>query len=350
MNFANDVFSVVWPPASVVLAALLMGWMANWLAKRSQQGTSGMLYQLFNWLIASFAIITIVVLLPLSDETQGQVLSLLGVVLTAVIALSATTFVANMIAGIMLQASQPFRPGDYLRVGDQFGRVTKRSLVHTQIQTEWRDFTTLPNLMLVNNPVTVLHRDGTIIFAEISIGYDVTYLKVEELLLLAGQEAKLKEPFVLIHELLDHAVVYRICGFLPQMKNLLSSRSNLRKKVLEQMHGNGVEIVSPSFMNQRALEPSKKVIPSAPVLHDTDKPREVSTAPEEKIFDKAEEAATIEELKLKHEEARTELKQKRSELKTASEETKAAVQRKIEMLEKREAWYAGRVEQQLSND
>jgi len=350
MSFANDVFSVVWPPASVVLAALLMGWVANWLAKRSQQGTSGMLYQLFNWLVASFAIITIVVLLPLSDETQGQVLSLLGVVLTAVIALSATTFVANMIAGIMLQASQPFRPGDYLRVGDQFGRVTKRSLVHTQIQTEWRDFTTLPNLMLVNNPVTVLHRDGTIIFAEISIGYDVTYLRVEELLLLAGQEAKLKEPFVLIHELLDHAVVYRICGFLPEMKNLLSSRSNLRKKVLEQMHGNGVEIVSPSFMNQRALDPAEKVIPSAPVMYDTDKPREVSTAPEEKIFDKAEEAASIEELKLKQEEARTELKQKRSELKTATEETKAAVQRKVEMLEKREAWYASLVEQQLNSD
>ena len=287
----QDILSLVWPPVSLVLAALLLAWVAKWTALRSEQGTSGLLYQLFNWLIASFTIITLVILLPLSDDTQGQVLSLLGVVLTAVIALSATTFVANMIAGIMLQASQPFRPGDYVKVNDQFGRVTKRSLVHTQIQTEWRDLTNLPNLMLVNNPVTVLHREGTIIFAEVSIGYDVTYLRVEELLLTAGEEAKLTEPFVLVHELLDHAVVYRICGFLPEMKNLLSSRSNLRKKILEQMHGNDVEIVSPSFMNQRALDPSQKVIPSKPVLHDIDKPVQATTAPEEKIFDKAEEAA-----------------------------------------------------------
>jgi len=305
---------------------------------------------LANWLIASFAIITIIVLLPLSDDTQGQVLSLLGVVLTAVIALSATTFVANMIAGIMLQASQPFRPGDYIRVNDQFGRVIKQSLVHTQIQTEWRDLTNLPNLMLVNNPVTVLHREGTIIFAEVSIGYDETYLRVEELLLKAGEEAKLTEPFVLVHELLDHAVVYRICGFLPEMKNLLSSRSNLRKKVLEQMHGNDVEIVSPSFMNQRALDPTEKVIPSKPVLHDTDKPRVATTAPEDKIFDKAEEAATLEELRQKQDEARQALKQKRAELKTASDEDRSNIERKIKMLEKQEARYGHLAEQQTNRD
>lgn len=350
MNLAEDILSVYWPPASVVIVALLLGWLAHWMARRSQKGTSGILYQLSNWLLASFAVITIVVLLPLNDETRGQVLSLLGVVLTAILALAATTFVTNMIAGIMLQASQPFRPGDYIRVNEQFGRVTKSSLFHTQIQTEWRDLTNLPNLMLVNNPVTVLHRDGTIIFAEISIGYDETYLRVEELLLQAGEDAGLGEPFVLVHELLDHAVVYRVCGFLPDMKNLLSSRSNLRKKVLEQMHGNGVEIVSPSFMNQRALDPNSKVIPAKPVLHDIDKPREISTAPEEKIFDKAEEAASIEELKLKQEEARAELKQLRSELKTADEDAKAAIGRKIEMLEKREAWCADQVEQQKNGD
>jgi len=350
VSLLQDIFSTLWPPASIVLAALLLAWLANWTAKRSKLGTSGLLYQLFNWLIASFAIIAIVVLLPLSDETQGQVMSLLGVVLTAVIALSATTFVANAIAGVMLQASQPFRPGDYVRVNDQFGRVTRRSLVHTQIQTEWRDLTTLPNLMLVNNPVTVLHRDGTIIFVEISISYDITYLRVEELLLKAGEEAKLREPFVLVHELLDHAVVYRACGFLPEMKNLLSARSNLRKKVLEQMHGNGVEIVSPSFMNQRALDPTEKVIPSKPVLHDVRKPLEATSAPEEKIFDKAEEAASIEELKQKQEEIRQELKQARSQLKTADDESRGTIERNIEMLEKREAWYADLVEQQTSRD
>ncbi|MEM1114138.1 MAG: mechanosensitive ion channel family protein [Pseudomonadota bacterium] len=343
MELLQTLLTTFWPPVATIGAALLLAWGANWAAKRSQMGTSSLLYQLLNWLIAAIAIVAIIILLPLTDETQGQVLSLLGVVLTAVIALSSTTFVSNAMAGIMLQATQPFRPGDYIRVNDQFGRVTKRSLVHTQIQTEWRDITTLPNLLLVNTPVTVLYRDGTIIYAELSLGYDLTYTRAEELLVKAGEDAGLSEPFVLVHELLDHAVVYRVCGFLPEMKNLISSRSNLRKKALEQLHGAGVEIVSPSFMNQRALDPTKPVIPAIPVKH-TQRAEVESHAPEEKIFDKAEEAASLEELKQRQEETRQDLKRERAHLRAASDEERDALEGRISMLEKREAWYADLVE------
>ena len=350
MDLVQNILQVVWPPALAVLVALLLILFARWVAKRGQAGTDTLLYQLFSWLVISITIIAIIVLLPLSEESQGQILSLMGVVLAAVLAIASTTFVSNMIAGVMLQMTQPFRAGDYVRVADQFGRVTRRSLLHTQIQTEWRDLTNLPNLLLVNNPVTVLHREGTVIYTEISLGYDVTYWRVEELLLAAGEAAKLEESFVLVHELLDHAVVYRICGFLPEMKHLVSARSNLRKRVLEHMHGNGIEIVSPSFMNQRALDPGKKVIPDSPVLHDRNKPKEATTAPEEKIFDKAEEAVSIDELKNKFEDARQELKQLRTELKAAPAEEKASQESHIESLEKRERWYADQIKQREKSD
>jgi small-conductance mechanosensitive channel len=345
MEIAQQFLPLIWPPLAVVAIALLLAWISKWVARRAKDGTSNMLYQLFNWLNASAVVIAIVVLLPLDEKTQGQILSLLGLVLTAVIALSSTTFVANAMAGIMLQATQPFRPGDYIRVNDQFGRVTKRSLTSTRIQTEWRDMTNLPNMLLVNSPVTVLHRDGTIIYAEVSIGYDVTYTRVEELMLEAGADAGLEESFVLVHELLDHAVVYRICGFLTSMNNLLSSRSNLRKAVLTRMHGSGIEIVSPAFMNQRALDPSKKVIPAVPVAMDTNGPRTSSQAPEEKIFDKALEAADLEELKLKLEETREAIKREQAQLKDVGAGKKEALKSQIETLERREKSYAHLIEQ-----
>ena len=56
-----------------------------------------------------------------------------------------------------------FRPGDFVRVGERLGRVTERGLFHTEIQTEDRDLTTLPNLYLVTNPVTVVRASGTIV-------------------------------------------------------------------------------------------------------------------------------------------------------------------------------------------
>ena len=338
MELLQQIFTAMWPAVSIIAIGLLMAWLINWFVKRSPDGTTGLLYPLLSWINLSIAVLAIVILLPISDETQGQILSLLGVVLTAVIALSSTTFVSNAMAGLMLQATQPFRPGDYIRVNDQFGRVIRRSLVYTQIQTEWRDLTTLPNLMLVNNPVNVLHREGTIIFAEVSIGYDVAYTRVEELMLLAGTDAGLEESFVLVHELLDHAVSYRVCGFLPSIENLISARSNLRKTVLAQMHGNDIEIVSPNFMNQRQLDPAHKVIPDQPVLRNRRKSEEVSFAPEGKIFDKAVEAASVEELKQNLEKTREELKLARDALKEADAENKEQLKSQLAALEKREKW------------
>lgn len=338
MEFFQQSLNTLWPLVAIIGIGAALAWVINWFVKRSPDAASGLLYPVLNWINVSAIIIALIIMLPISEQTRGQVLSLLGVVLTAVIALSSTTFVSNAMAGVMLQATQSFRPGDYIRVNDQFGRVIKRTLVNTQIQTEWRDLTTLPNLLLINSPVNVLHREGTIIFAEVSIGYDAPYTRVEALMKLAAADAGLEEPFVLVHELLDHAVAYRVCGFLPSIKNLLSSRSNLRKTVLAQMHGNGIEIVSPAFMNQRQLDPERKVIPERPVLHDPLKQDSVSQAPEEKIFDKAVEAESLDELKLNLDTTRGEIKKARNSLREAEAGNSETLETLIAELEKRENW------------
>ena len=79
-------------------------------------------------------------------------------------------------AGLMLQVAKSFSPGDFVRVGEYFGRVTERGLFHVEKQTEDRDLTTLPNLHLATNSITVVHSAGTIVSAELSLGYDVSHV------------------------------------------------------------------------------------------------------------------------------------------------------------------------------
>ena len=332
------------PALGTVSITLILLWLASlWISRDNREaGPYATAFQFLRLILSAVALITFILLLPLSDQTQGQVLSLLGVVLTAVIALSSTTFVGNVMAGLMLQASNTIRPGDFIRVADQFGRVTRRSLLQTRIQTEWRDLTTLPNILLVTNPVTVLHREGTIISAELSLGYDTPYTEVEVHLVQAATEAGLEDPFVLIQELLDHAVSYRVAGFLPETRNLLTARSNLRKKSLEVLHGHGVEIVSPSFMVQRPLKPEMKVIPERPVRHAH--PQELSTAPEERIFDQAEEAANLEQSRERLDALKGEMKKLKEELKVADATTESVIQRKIERAEQQKQWLQANIE------
>ncbi len=207
------------------------------------------------------AALFVIVALPVEAELRAQLLSLYGIALTALITLSSTTFVSNAMAGLMLRSLDNFRAGDFIRVGDHFGRVSERGLLHTEIQTEDRDLVTLPNLFLITQPVRVVHASGTLVSCELSLGYDVPRQLVREQLEAAAVEAGLTDPFVLVIRLGDFSVSYRVSGFLAEVRTLVSARSRLAAAVLDTLHGAGVEIVSPNFMNQRVLTTEAPILP-----------------------------------------------------------------------------------------
>ena len=314
------------PVLAVTTVVVLLIWLARrlLLGRKAELGAEARLpRQLALMGLTALGLLVVVLAFPMSETTRGQVLSLLGVVLTAVIALSSTTFVANVMAGLMLRVVRTFRPGDFIRIGEQFGRVTERGLFHTEIQTEDRDLTTFPNLYLVTNPITVVHSTGTIISATLSLGYDIPRSQIEELLKQAAAEADLLEPFVQVKGLGDFSVSYRVAGFLPEVKQLLTARSNLQKKILDVLHTNDVEIVSPTFMNQRRLPEVGKTIPKpSPVVREELQ----EPGPEELIFDKAEEAAALEELR----DEQTALKQRLQDLRERKKEAGAAQKEALE--------------------
>ena len=210
-------------------------------------------------------------------------------------------------AGFMLRGMRSFRLGDFLRVEKQFGRVTERGLFHTEIQTEERDLTTLPNLFLVSHPFTVIRSSGTIVSATVSLGYDTSHQVIEKLLLEAALAAKLTDPFVHVLELGDYSVTYRVAGFLGDVKQLLTTRSKLRAKMLSTLHEAEVEIVSPSFMNQRQLDHAIRVLPTQKLGPYRTLDEESETKAESLIFDKADAVAQIEELRERREALREEI-------------------------------------------
>lgn len=308
---------------AIVLAGLVL-WSVNRTFRRNVQGEVRVSQQLIMLMLTSIGVLIVIFALPLSETSRGQLLSLLGIVVTAVIALSSTTFVANVMAGLMLRAVNSFRPGDFVRCSTYFGRVTERGIFHTEIQTEDRDLTTLPNMFLVTNPVTVVRSSGTIISAHLSLGYDIPHDRIEELLARAAEQAGLEDAFVLIGELGDFSVSYRVGGFFKDVNRLLTAKSRLRKEILDVMHEQGVEIVSPNFMNQRILQPGEKMIPRSMSRQPK---REDESAPEEVIFDKADTAAEKETLKLTLSKLRSEIAQIDEDLKEEEEEGSIAALR-----------------------
>ena len=324
------------PTAVAVVAVVLVIWAVRLVLEKRNAGAPDRRFrsQLIIMVLSFLGLLVVILALPVSDAMIGQLLGLLGILLSAAIALSATTFVGNIMAGLMLRAVKNFRLGDFMRIGDHFGRVSERGLFHIEIQTEDRDLTTLPNMYLVTNPVKVIRSSGTLVTAEVSLGYDVPRADVETALLTAATDAKLEEPFVHVISLGDFSITYRVAGLLTEVKSLLSTRSKLRANMVDSLHGAGIEIVSPTFMNQRVLKPEKVFIPDAvAVVPPDDQSKDL---PETVVFDKADEAESLEKLQGRHVELLKELEELKKSLSDAIiESERNRIQTKIETSEAR---------------
>jgi len=335
-DFLSKIVALL-PAIIVITIVILILWGINWFLlgrKRDLGEGNRVTKRLIMVLLSLVGVIVILLALPVSDATRGQLLSFLGLLLSAIIALSSTTFVSNAMAGLMLRNVNSFRSGDFVRVNNQFGRVTERGLFHTEIQTENRNLVTIPNLFLINNPVNVVRSSGTIVSATVSLGYDISHEVIKAQLKKAAIEANLEDPFFQILELGDFSVTYRIAGFLKEVKQLLSAQSKLRQKMLDILHSANIEIVSPTFMNQRQLKISDSIVPQkkrgrkAKIVAEEQSPEDI-------IFDKADEAQKIEELQFQHDILTKEIIELEASLKDIPEQEIAKIQKKIEQKAKK---------------
>ena len=294
------------PLLTTIAAVVLVLGASNWFMRRRWRDDpdAQFRFQLIMLALSFAGLLAIIVALPIKDAVRGQLLSLIGILLTAAIALSSTTFIGNIMAGIMLKAVRSARPGDFITVADLTGRITEMDLLHTEIQTEFRDLVTVPNLYMVTQPLKVVRASGTIIQAEVSLGYDVPNSRAIEILCDAAESSGLKDAFVQVRELGDFSVTYRVAGLLEDVTSLISARSRLRAAMLDALHAEKVEIVSPNFMNTRALGEQHRFIP----IPSRKTVTPVLAQPEEIAFDKAEEAASVERIRNAIEQAAADLK------------------------------------------
>jgi small-conductance mechanosensitive channel len=339
MEFVTSIISAVRPalPVSLVIILLVLAlFTINKLFTKREAGKphKSLWRHLAVFVVLVIGLIIIILASPMKDTQKGQILSLIGILLSAAIALSSTTFLGNAMAGIMLRAVRSFKMGDFIQVGDHFGRVTERGLFHIEIQTEYRDLTTLPNLFLITNPVKVIRSSGTILSTEVSLGYDIPHHKVEKLLLEAAHEANLTDPFVLIMKLGDFSITYRAAGLLTEVKRIISARSRLRAAMLDKLHQAGIEIVSPNVMTTRSISPGQLIAPEAGMKAKDDRSgRSAQAAPEAMVFDKADEAESAQKLQQRLEEVTKQITEHNEQLKKVGDQDSENLRKTIANLE-----------------
>ncbi len=275
-------------------------------------------------------LLAILIVLPISEATRGQLITLLGIIITASIALSSGTIVSNAMAGVMVRfVGRRLNIGDFVIADGHSGRITELGLFSVQIQTRDRNLTWIPNQWIIDRPATLIRPSGTIISTQVSLSYREDRSKVEPLLVEAAVQAGLENGFAYVQELGNHAVTYTVRGLLTDTTQLLQTRARLRAAVLDTLHGANIEIVTPVFEIGRQQVADTVVMPQRGAESEG---AAADPPPEHVMFDRAQAAAARAR---KAQEVRDELAAAEAQMKAARDlGQRSRLREEIQILEK----------------
>ena len=154
---------------------------------------------------------------------------------------------------------RPFKIGDRVKIGETVGDVMEKTLLVTRLKTIKNEDITIPNAQILTTQLknfsSHAEESGLILNTTITIGYDVPWKKVEELLIKAALacEAIDKEPkpFVLKTSLDDFYVSYQLNAYTEQAAKAAVIYSEIHTQILDLFHQAGIEILSPHYGAQR---------------------------------------------------------------------------------------------------
>ncbi len=219
-------------------------------------------FKLVRVLVIALALVVSFPYLPGADSPAFQGISVfLGVLLS----LGSSSLVANILAGIVMTYTGAFRVGDRIQIGTTTGDVIEKTLLVTRVRTIKNEDVTVPNGLVMNTHITnfsaVAETQGLILHTKVTIGYDVPWDQVHELMISAAlKTADIladPKPFVLQTSLDDFAVAYQVNAYTRSPNSMAATYSNLHLNIQEAFTKANIEILSPHYMVVRREAPSK---------------------------------------------------------------------------------------------
>lgn len=231
-------------------------------------------YHIIRFLLYAFMIAMIYPYLP---GAKNGVFQGISVFVGLIISLGSSTVIGNVIAGLVITYMRPFKLGDRIQLNDTIGNVIEKTPLVTRIKTPKNEVVTIPNSFIMSshtvNYSASAREYGLIIHSEVTIGYDVPWRQVHQLLI----EAALNtpgviddpRPFVLETSLSDWYPVYQINAYIREADKLAQIYSDLHQNIQDRFNEAGIEIMSPHYMAMR--DGNESTIPKDDLRPKTDK-------------------------------------------------------------------------------
>jgi small-conductance mechanosensitive channel len=200
-----------------------------------------------------------VIIFPYLPGSDSPIFKGVSVFFGLLISLGSSSAIGNIIAGLVITYMRAFIVGDRVKIGDVTGDVIEKTLLVTRLRTIKNEEITIPNAAILAgstiNYSTLDDEIGLILNTSVTIGYDVPWRKVHELLMKAATKTEFVNsnpaPFVLQTSLDDFYVSYQLNAYTNYANKAATIYSAIHANIQDLFNENGVEIMSPHYKANR---------------------------------------------------------------------------------------------------
>jgi small-conductance mechanosensitive channel len=175
------------------------------------------------------------------------------------LSIGASSIVGQGAAGLILMYTRALRKGDYVSIGDVQGTVVEAGIFDTRLRTGMGVDVAMPNAWVLANTIKNYSRavpGAYVLDTTVTIGYDTpwrqVYAMLEEAAAATEGIAAEPKPYVVQSALSDFYIEYKLvaCSELSSPGNRAELLSRLHQNVVDVFNREGVQIMSPHFMQE----------------------------------------------------------------------------------------------------
>lgn len=201
------------------------------------------------WILSLVALVFVVKLA--FPQANLNVFAVSSIVIGYIVGNATQDTLGNLIAGLALNAEQPFTIGDWVTVGGHTGVVVEITWRATRLRTKSNDFVVIPNGVIAKEPIYNYSQPSRMHGYRVKIGvhYDVSPDKVRRVVLEAlrtiPEVLQDPPPKVWLLEYGDSSIVYTVRYFFSDFTHLDDLQSNVLSLIWYYFKREGISIPFP---------------------------------------------------------------------------------------------------------
>ncbi len=208
------------------------------------------LNKLVQWTIL---LIVFIIILNIFGLEQFWLATIIPIMFGTVIGFASISTIGNMVAGLIIMFSRPFKVGDLIQIGEDIVVVKEITIIFTKVE-KGDGIVYIPNAEFLKNKITNYDQQPEILrMIKFSASYEHDVNTIESIVLKAVSGVKgvleYRRPNVRADNFDDFACQYKLIYYIRNFRERGRIESDIRKNIFQAFKANGIDLTTSHLVN-----------------------------------------------------------------------------------------------------